>query len=106
MQREGRMKYMIEYTLRNTGLTYEQNFANRDALLKAFSKWKPEDGLNVQAFVSDLANNGYVLVEAEDPKVVASFVGKFTFWNDVRVNPVIDIMEAVPIAGAALAWGR
>jgi hypothetical protein len=100
------MKYMIEHTIRNTGLAYEENFANRDALLKAFSKWKPEDGLNVQAFVSDLANNGYVLVEAEDPKVVASFVGKFTFWNDVRVNPVIDIMEAVPVAGAALAWAR
>ena len=100
------MKYMIEYTIRDTGLTYEQNFANRDALLKAFSKWKPDDGLNVLAFVADLSNNGYELVEAEDPKVVGSFVGKFAFWNDVRVKPVVDIMEAVPIAGAALAWAR
>ena len=41
-----------------------------------------------------------------DPKVVGSFVGKFAFWNDVRVKPVVDIMEAVPIAGAALAWAR
>jgi hypothetical protein len=100
------MKYMIEYTIRDTGLTYEQNFANRDALLMAFSKWKPDDGLNVLAFVADLSNNGYALVEAEDPKVVGSFVGKFAFWNDVRVKPVVDIMEAVPIAGAALAWAR
>jgi hypothetical protein len=100
------MKYMIEYTIRDTGLTYEQNFANRDALLMAFSKWKPDDGLNVLAFVADLSNNGYALVEAEDPKVVGSFVGKFAFWNDVRVKPVVDIMEAVPIAGAALAWVR
>ena len=100
------MKYMIEYTIRDTGLTYEQNFANRDALLKAFSKWKPDDGLNVLAFVADLSNNGYALVEADDPKVVGSFVGKFVFWNDVRVKPVVDIMEAVPIAGAALAWAR
>jgi hypothetical protein len=100
------MKYMIEYTIRNTGLTYEQNFANHDALLKAFSKWKPDDGLNVQAFVSDLSNNGYVLVEADNPKVVALFVNKFAYWNDVKVKPVIDIMETVPIAGAALAWAR
>jgi Domain of unknown function (DUF3303) len=100
------MKYMIEYTIRETGLTYEQNFANRETLLKAFSKWKPGDGLNVQAFVSDLSNNGYVLVEADDPKVVASFVGKFLFWNDVQVNPVYDVMEAVPIASSALAWAR
>ena len=28
------------------------------------------------AFVSDLSNNGYVLVEAEDPKVVGSFTSK------------------------------
>ncbi len=95
------MRYMIEYTIRNTGLTYEQNFANHDGLLKAFSKWKPEGGLNVQAFVSDFSNNGYVLVEADDPKVVASFVNKFVFWNDVY-----DVTEAVPIAGAALAWAR
>ena len=100
------MKYMIEYTTRDTGLTYEQNFANRDALLMAFSKWKPDDGLNVLAFVADLSNNGYALVEAEDPKVVGSFAGKFAFWNDVRVKPVVDIMEAVPIASAALAWAR
>jgi hypothetical protein len=100
------MKYMIEYTIRDTGLTYEQNFVNRDALLKAFATWKPDAGLNVHAFVSDLSNNGYVLVEADDAKVVASFVNKFVFWNDVRVNPVYDVAEAVPIAGAALAWAR
>jgi hypothetical protein len=100
------MKYMIEFTIRNSSLTYEQNFANRETLLKAFSKWKPEDGLNVHAFVSDLSNNGYVLVEADDPKVVASFVGKFLFWNDVQVNPVYDVTEAVPIASAAVAWAR
>src|SRR5258708_7180126 len=100
------MKYMIEYTIRDTGLTYEQNFANRDALLKAFSKLKPEDGLNVMAFVEDLSNEGYVLVEVEVPKVVGSFTAKFVFWNDVRVTPVVDVTETVPIAAASLAWAR
>lgn len=100
------MKYMIEYTIRNAGLTHDQNFSNWEALLKAFSKWKPEEGLNVQAFVANLANGGYVLVEAGDPKVVASFVEKFSFWNDVQVVPVIDVMEAVPIGQAALTWAR
>ena len=59
------MKYMIEYTIRNTGLTYEQNFAGAEALLTAFSKWKPEDGLSIHAFVSNVSGTGgYVLVEA------------------------------------------
>ena len=83
------MKYMIEYTVRNSGLTYEQNFASSEALLTAFGKWKPEEGLNILAFVANLANGGYVLIEAADPKVVAAFLSKFNFWNDVKVVPVV-----------------
>ena len=81
------MKYMIEYTVRNSGLTYDQNFASSEALLNAFGKWKPEEGLNILAFVANLANGGYVLIEAGDPKVVAAFISKFNFWNDVKVVP-------------------
>ena len=33
------MKYVIEYEIRTAGLTYDENFANQDALLKAFGKW-------------------------------------------------------------------
>jgi Domain of unknown function (DUF3303) len=101
------MKYMIEYTVRNSGLTYDQNLTSSEALISAFSKWKPEEGLNVLAFVSNLpATRGYVLIDASDPKVVTSFVSKFNFWNDVEVVPVIDISESVPIAQASLAWAR
>ena len=52
------MKYMIEYTIRAAGLTHAENFAGAEALLTAFGKWKPEDGLTVHAFVSNLAGNG------------------------------------------------
>ena len=69
------MKYMIEYKIRTAGIAYDQNFAGSQALLSAFGKWKPEDGLAVHAFVSNLAGeSGYVLVEAADPKVIVSFV--------------------------------
>ena len=101
------MKYMIEYTVRTTGLTYDQNLANDAALLTAFSKWKPEEGLNVLAFVSNVAlTGGYILVEASDPKVVASFVSKYNYWNDSHVVPVIDVAEIVPIAQSSLAWAQ
>jgi hypothetical protein len=89
------------------GLTHDQNFAGSEGLLNAFGKWKPEDGLTVHAFVSNLAGNGgYVLVEAGDPKVIVTFVSKYNFWNDVNVVPVVDVGEAVPIAAASLAWAR
>ena len=101
------MKYMIEYKVRTAGVTHEQNFAGSDALLTAFGKWKPEDGLTVHAFVSNLAGEaGYVLAEANDPKVILSFVSKYNFWNDIKVVPVLDIGEAVPINAASLAWAK
>ena len=100
------MKYMIEYTIRNAGLTHDQNFANAEALLNAFGKWKPEEGLNVHAFVANLSNGGYVLVEAGDPKIVASFISKFNYWNDVKVVPVVDVSESVTVAMSSLAWAR
>jgi Protein of unknown function (DUF3303) len=100
------MKYVIEYEIRTAGYTYDQNFDNQDALLKAFGKWTPEEGLTINAFLSNLNNGGYVLVEADDPTVVYSFVSKFTAWNAVNVVPVIDVADAVAQAAASLAWGR
>jgi hypothetical protein len=100
------MKYMIEYKIRH-GLNYEENFAGAEALLNAFGKWKPEDGLSVHAFVSNLmGDGGYVLVEASDPKVVVSFVSKFSYWNDAEVIPVVDVGEVIPATSGALAWAR
>ena len=37
------MKYMCEYTIRTAGLSFDQNIAGGEALLTAFSKWKPEE---------------------------------------------------------------
>jgi Protein of unknown function (DUF3303) len=105
--REETMKYMIEWTLRTVGLTHDQNFASVDTLQTAFGKWTPEKGLTVLAFVGALAgNSGYVLVEAGDPEVVASFVTKFGYWNDIDVVPVIDIGDVVAITARNMAWAR
>jgi Protein of unknown function (DUF3303) len=105
--KEERVKYMIEYTIRSAGLTYDQNLTGAEAILTAFGKWKPEEGLSIQAFVENLSGNaGYVLVEANDPEVVYSFVSKFSFWNDIDVVPVIDIGEAVPLTQSSVEWAR
>ena len=101
------MKYMIEYEYRAAGLSHDQNFANVEALVNAFGKWKPEEGLTVHAFVGNLVGNGgYVLIEAAEPGPVQSFVSKFTAWNDVEVVPVVDVAEAVAIGTESLAWAR
>ena len=100
------LKYVIEYEIRTAGLTYDQNLANQDALLKAFGTWKPEEGLTVHAFLANMNNGGYVFVEAEDPTVVSSFVSKYFYWNDINVVPVIDVADNVTIGTASLAWAR
>jgi Protein of unknown function (DUF3303) len=101
------LKYMIEYKIRAAGATHDQNFSNTEGLLNAFGKWKPEDGLSVQAFLSNLmGDGGYVLAEASDPRVIVAFVSKYNFWNDINVVPVIDVGESVPIGAASLAWAR
>jgi hypothetical protein len=98
---------MIEYKIRTGGVPLDQGFASVESLITAFSKWKPEDGLTVHAFVSDLAAiAGYVLVEANDPKVIVSFVSKYNFWNDTKVVPVMDVNEVVPLSAASIAWAR
>ena len=100
------MKYVIEYEIRTAGLTHDQNFANQDALLKAFGTWTPEEGLTVHAFISTMNNGGYVFVEAEDPNVVYSFVSKFAYWNEVNVVPVVEVADGVASGAASLAWAR
>jgi len=100
------MKYMIEWTVRSAGLTHEENLANQEALIKAFSQWTPEDGLTVHEFLSNLGDGGYVLVEADDPKVVQAFGSKFFYWNDLTIVPVIDVADGVANASAALDWAR
>ena len=103
------MKYMCEYTIRTTGLSFDQNIAGGAALLTAFSKWKPEEekGLTIHAFVSDLAGRGgFILVETNDPKAVTAFATKYNYWNDVKITPVIEVGEMVPISASSLEWAK
>jgi uncharacterized protein DUF3303 len=103
------MKYMCEYTIRSAGLSFDQNITGGEALLTAFSKWKPEEekGLTIHAFVSDLAGTGgFILVETNDPKAITAFAAKYNYWNDVKITPVLDVGEVVPIAAGALDWAR
>ena len=100
------MKYMLEYKLRH-GADHNQNMEHSEALTLAFSKWKPENGLTVHAFVAALGGGkGYALVEADDPQIVSSLIAKFAYWNDMEAIPVIDIGEAVPLNADARRWAQ
>ena len=100
------MKYVLEYSTRK-GSTYEETLKNYEAVLRAFDKWAPPAGLTIHAFVQKLeADGGYVVAETDDPTVLTHWVIQFLSWNDVRVIPVIDIGDAVPLYSSGLAWAR
>jgi hypothetical protein len=99
------MKYVIEYAFRRDGLSFEQTEGNLETLLKAFSKWQPEDGLKVLTFLTAVeGSGGYVVVETNDPKALTTFTHKFVPWNDIKVIPVVEVGESAEIAGQTAAW--
>lgn len=99
------MKYMSVYSIRQNSTTFDQHTNGTEALVKAFSKWKPDDGLKILSFVSKLdGKSGFILMETDDPKLVASFASKFLPWSDSEIHPVIEVGEAVQVGEAARAW--
>ena len=46
------------------------------------------------------------MVETDDPKAITAFAAKYNYWNDVKITPVLDVGEVVPISASALDWAR
>ena len=101
------MFYMIEYSVRTSGLPDKDVFANSAALLAAFARWKPPAGVTILTHVMKLGcNGGWIFAKADDPKLIAGSVSPFTFWDAIEVHPVLDITDAIPIAQASLTWAQ
>ncbi|MFL6816441.1 MAG: DUF3303 domain-containing protein [Bradyrhizobium sp.] len=49
---------------------------------------------------------GFILVETNDPKAITAFAAKHNYWNDVKITPVLDVGEVVPISASALDSAR
>jgi hypothetical protein len=100
------MKFMIAYTYRRDGLTYEEYLANTQALTRVFAKWAPSDeGFKVLSFIARVSGEGgYILVETDDAKAIYAFIAKYVPWNSCTVEPVLDVAESVGIGQTSLAW--
>jgi hypothetical protein len=100
------MKMMVEWATRPAG-TYEEDIANREAIIRAFTEWSPPEGLTIHAFVVKMETQaGFILIEFDDPAVVARWAAQFMPWNDARIVPVIDVDQVVPLYNDALAWTK
>lgn len=100
------MKFMVEYETR-TGSTHEETAENYDSLLKAFSTWQQPEGLTISAFVTRIDGaGGYLVVDVDDPLVLARFVAQFLRWNTVVCHPVVDVEAAVGFVEYGLEWAK
>jgi hypothetical protein len=100
------MKMMIEWATRPAP-SYEADIANREAILRTFAEWSPPAGITIHAFVVKMeAQAGYILVEFDDPAVMTLFAAQFMPWNDVRIVPVMDVEQVVPLYNQAFGWTR
>ena len=46
------------------------------------------------------------MVETNDPKAVTAFATKHNYWNDVKITPVIEVGDMVPISASSLEWAK
>ena len=100
------MKFMVEWSTR-PGTTYEDTLTNEEALIRAFAKWAPPEGLTIHSFVMKVgAPSGYILVEADDPRLLAEFAAQYLAWNDAAYVPVMDVGDMVGVYTESLTWAR
>ena len=98
------MKFLVSWTFRPAGSVADAE-ADAKRGLALFSKWSPPEGLKMTEFVSRLdGRGGYVIVETDNPALLADGPSKFGVANDFEIVPVMDIMEGIPIANEAIEF--
>ena len=97
------MKYMITWTERPQGSPIEYENAQK-RILEVFSPWKAPANFKIESFVIRVGDwGGYAVLEADnlaDIHLITTALAAFTF----RLEPVIDVMDAVSVELQAMEW--
>ena len=97
------MKYMISWSERGQGTPMEYENAQK-RILEVFTQWQAPDNFHIELFVVRVGDwGGYAVLEADnlaDIHLITTALAAFTF----RLEPVIDVMDAVAIELQAMEW--
>ena len=97
------MKYVVTWWERPGG-SYADYEAAQKRILAVFEKWEMPESLQFHQFLVRVGEfGGYAVVEtdnADDLQKVTTVFAVFQF----RVEPVMDVMEAVAAESEAIAW--
>jgi hypothetical protein len=97
------MKYVLHYKPAQ-GLSHEDAIAAAERGLELFQKWEQPAGINILQFVTsyDVTSGGWIIFEADDLSSLLEDASVFGMFNEQRLIPVIDIMDALPYEQRAL----
>lgn len=98
------MKFMVSWKV-NPSSSVATAEADLKRSLQLFSKWSPPEGLKMTEFVERIdGQGGYVMCETDDPALLIDGPTKFAVANTFEVVPVMDIMDAIPIANEGIEF--
>lgn len=97
------MKYVLTWWERPAG-THEAYERAQQRVLELFSKWQMPEGLKIHAFVVRIGEfGGYALAETDSVADLHRLTSAFAVFR-FRVEPVVDVMDAVAVEGSAIEW--
>jgi hypothetical protein len=100
------MKYVISWKALQGGSAAD-NEAAAERGLQLFSKWSPAADATFHQFVQRLdGTGGLAVVETDNPQSILDGPSKFGTLFEFKVDPVIDIMESIPMANEGIEFRR
>lgn len=97
------MKYMMTWWERAAG-SHDDYERAQQRVLALFSKWQMPESVKIHAFVVRIGEfGGYALVETSNAADMHRLTSAFAVFR-FRVEPVMDVMDAIAVEGAAIDW--
>lgn len=97
------MKYLVTWHERPGGSATDYEQAQQ-RVLDVFAKWEMPQTLTFHQFLVRVGEfGGYAVVETDEPAALHRLSTAFAVFQ-FRVEPVLDVMEAVAAEAEAIAW--
>lgn len=97
------MKYVLTWWERPGG-SYADYEAAQKRVLGVLQKWEMPASLAIHQFLVRIGEfGGYAVIETAQPADIHRLTSVFAVFQ-FRLEPVLDVMEAVAVEAAAIAW--
>ena len=97
------MKYVLTWWERPGG-SYADYEAAQKRVLNVFEPWEMPESLDIQQFVVRVGEfGGYMVLETDNAADVQKLTTTFAVFQ-FRLEPVMDVMDAVAAEAEAIAW--